>query len=231
MLHLLQELKKRVLLANQSLPLNGLVLLTWGNVSAIDREHNLIVIKPSGVSYENMDVDDMVVVDLEGKVVEGMLKPSSDLLTHIELYKNFHDVHGIVHTHSSWCTSWAQSSRSIPALGTTHADYFFGEIECTRPLTSNEIMNDYELNTGKVIIETLGDKNPLHFPGVIVDKHGPFNWGASPEQAVENAVVMEEVAKLAFNTRMLKPKVEQMEKVLLDKHYLRKHGENAYYGQ
>lgn len=230
-LYLLEALKERVLLANQSLPKHGLVLFTWGNVSAIDRAQNLVVIKPSGVSYDNMDKSDMVVVDLDGNVVEGKLKPSSDLLTHLEIYKNFENVQGIVHTHSSWCTSWAQASRNIPAFGTTHADYFYGEILCTRSLLDSEIQKDYELNTGKVIVETMRDKDPLSFPGVIVDKHGPFNWGISPEHAVENAVVMEEVAKLAFNTCMLQPKVDNMEKTLLDKHFLRKHGKNAYYGQ
>lgn len=228
---MLEKLKERVLLANKSLPRHGLVLFTWGNVSAIDRDKNLVVIKPSGVSYDNMIADDMVVVDLEGNIVEGDLKPSSDLLTHLEIYKNFQEVQGVVHTHSSWCTTWAQSSRNILALGTTHADYFHGEILCTRSLLDSEIKEDYELNTGKVIVETMKDKNPLHFPGVIVDKHGPFNWGTSPENAVENAVIMEEVAKLAYHTVMLQPVINNMEQSLLDKHFLRKHGKNAYYGQ
>lgn len=228
---MLEKLKERVLLANQSLPRHGLVLFTWGNVSAIDRGMNLVVIKPSGVSYDQMTAEDMVVVDLNGNVIEGHFKPSSDVLTHLEIYKNFEDVKGIVHTHSSWCTTWAQSSRNILALGTTHADYFYGEIPCTRPLLSSEIEDNYELNTGKVIIETMQGKNPLHFPGILVDKHGPFNWGTSPENAVENAVVMEEVAKLAFKTIILQPNIQNMETPLLDKHFLRKHGENAYYGQ
>lgn len=228
---LLESLKKIVYEANQALPKYKLVTFTWGNVSGIDREKGLVVIKPSGVKYEEMTVDDMVVVDLEGNVVEGNLKPSSDTPTHLVLYKNFPDIGGVVHTHSPWATSWAQAGKSIPPLGTTHADYFYGSIPCTRPMTADEIKNDYELETGNVIVETFKNIDPVAVPGVLVHGHGPFNWGKDPLDAVHNAVVMEEVAKLAFRTVMLNPQIKNLDQNLQDKHYFRKHGENAYYGQ
>jgi L-ribulose-5-phosphate 4-epimerase len=228
---MLEQLKEKVYTANLELPKRNLVTYTWGNVSGIDREMGLIVIKPSGVDYENMKADDMVVVDLNGNVVEGRLKPSSDTPTHIELYKKFLEVGGIVHTHSSWATIWAQAGMSIPAMGTTHADYFYGEIPCTRTLTKDEIMGEYEKETGSAIIETFKDKDPIHTPGVIVNDHGPFSWGKDAAEAVHNAVVMEEVAKMAYATRLLNPRDSGADKVLIDKHFLRKHGKNAYYGQ
>jgi len=228
---LLESLKKIVYEANQALPKYKLVTFTWGNVSGIDREKGLVVIKPSGVKYEEMTVDDMVVVDLEGNVVEGNLRPSSDTPTHLVLYKNFPDIGGVVHTHSPWATSWAQAGKSIPPLGTTHADYFYGSIPCTRPMTADEIKNDYELETGNVIVETFKNIDPVAVPGVLVHGHGPFNWGKDPLEAVHNAVVMEEVAKLAFRTVMLNPQIKNLDQNLQDKHYFRKHGENAYYGQ
>lgn len=228
---MLESLKKIVYEANQALPKYKLVTFTWGNVSGIDREKGLVVIKPSGVKYEEMTVDDMVVVDLEGNVVEGNLRPSSDTPTHLVLYKNFPDIGGVVHTHSPWATSWAQAGKSIPPLGTTHADYFYGSIPCTRPMTADEIKNDYELETGNVIVETFKNIDPVAVPGVLVHGHGPFNWGKDPLEAVHNAVVMEEVAKLAFRTIMLNPEIKNLDQNLQDKHYFRKHGENAYYGQ
>lgn len=228
---LLESLKKIVYEANQALPKYKLVTFTWGNVSGIDREKGLVVIKPSGVKYEEMTVDDMVVVDLEGNVVEGNLKPSSDTPTHLVLYKNFPDIGGVVHTHSPWATSWAQAGKSIPPLGTTHADYFYGSIPCTRPMTVDEIKKDYELETGNVIVETFKNIDPVAVPGVLVHGHGPFNWGKDPLEAVHNAVVMEVVAKLAFRTVMLNPEIKNLDQNLQDKHYFRKHGENAYYGQ
>lgn len=228
---MLESLKKIVYEANQALPKYKLVTFTWGNVSGIDREKGLVVIKPSGVKYEEMTVDDMVVVDLEGNVVEGNLRPSSDTPTHLVLYKNFPDIGGVVHTHSPWATSWAQAGKSIPPLGTTHADYFYGSIPCTRPMTADEIKNDYELETGNVIVETFKNIDPVAVPGVLVHGHGPFNWGKDPLDAVHNAVVMEEVAKLAFRTVMLNPQIKNLDQNLQDKHYFRKHGENAYYGQ
>ena len=228
---MLESLKKIVYEANQALPKYKLVTFTWGNVSGFDREKGLVVIKPSGVKYEEMTVDDMVEVDLEGNVVEGNLRPSSDTPTHLVLYKNFPDIGGVVHTHSPWATSWAQAGKSIPPLGTTHADYFYGSIPCTRPMTADEIKNDYELETVNVIVETFKNIDPVAVPGVLVHGHGPFNWGKDPLDAVHNAVVMEEVAKLAFRTVMLNPQIKNLDQNLQDKHYFRKHGENAYYGQ
>lgn len=228
---MLESLKKIVLEANQALPKYNLVTFTWGNVSGIDREKGLVVIKPSGVKYEEMTVDDMVVVDLDGNVIEGHLKPSSDTPTHLVLYKNFPEIGGIVHTHSPWATSWAQAGKAIPPLGTTHADYFYGAIPCTRPMTTDEIKNHYELETGHVIVETFKNIDPMAVPGVLVHGHGPFNWGKDPLEAVHNAVVMEEVAKLAFRTIVLNPDIRDLDQNLQDKHYFRKHGENAYYGQ
>lgn len=227
---MLSDLKKAVYLANMQLVHQELVIFTWGNVSGIDREKGLVVIKPSGVEYDAMTADDMVVTDMEGRVVEGDLKPSSDTPTHIELYKAFPAIGGIVHTHSPWATAWAQAGKAIPALGTTHADYFYGDIPCTRPLTKEEVERAYEVETGKVIIETFRKLDPLAVPGVIVANHAPFTWGKSPAQAVHNARVLEEVAKMAFHTLQLNPKAS-MDAFLLDKHYLRKHGKNAYYGQ
>ena len=228
---MLRELKQKVLEANLELPKKGLVTFTWGNVSAIDREKGLIVIKPSGVSYEEMKLEDMVVLDLEGKIVEGNLNPSSDTDTHILLYKKFKEIGGIVHTHSSWATSWAQAGREIPCFGTTQADYFYGSIPCTRKMTQEEIQGRYEYETGKVIVETFNGINPEFVPGVVVNNHGPFAWGKDAMDAVHNALVMEEVAKMAYRSIHLNKDLEAIDKNLLDKHFLRKHGENAYYGQ
>lgn len=230
---MLEKLKEEVLKANLELPKRGLVTYTWGNVSGIDREKGLVVIKPSGVEYEKMKAEDMVVVDLEGNVVEGDLKPSSDTPTHLILYKKFKDIGGVVHTHSTWATIWAQAGKSIPAYGTTHADYFYGEIPCTRKMTESEIKGKYEYETGEVIVETFETEKilPNDIPAVLVHSHGPFTWGKTPMEAVHNAVVLEELAKMAFNTETLNHNIQAMQKELLDKHFLRKHGKNAYYGQ
>lgn len=230
---MLEELKERVLIENLELDKRGLVTYTWGNVSAIDREKGLIVIKPSGVKYEDMKAEDMVVVDLRGNVVEGKYRPSSDTATHIELYLKYTELGGVVHTHSTFATSWAQSCNDIPALGTTHADYFYGDIPCTRRLSEVEIERAYEVETGKVIIETIEKRGikAIEVPGIIVASHGPFTWGKTPEEAVHNAVVLEEVAKMAYYTKSINPGIKQADKYLQDKHYLRKHGANAYYGQ
>ena len=228
------EMKKRVLKANLELPKYGLVTFTWGNVSEIDRTQGIVAIKPSGVEYEEMKVEDIILCDLEGNVVEGKLKPSSDLMTHLEFYRNFPDVGGVVHTHSKWATSWAQAGLDLPALGTTHADYFYGTIPCTRKMHSNEIKGEYELETGKVIVETFKERNikPNDVPGVLVHSHGPFAWGKDAKTAVYNAVVMEECAMMGFITKQLKlGDIQSMQNELLDKHFLRKHGANAYYGQ
>ena len=228
---MLEELKKRVCAANLLLPKHGLVVFTWGNVSGVDRDNELIVIKPSGVDYDGMEPEDMVVVDFDGKVVEGRFKPSSDTATHIELYKAFPHCGGIVHTHSRWATTFAQAGMDIPALGTTHADYFYGAIPCTRPMTGDEIKGGYEKETGKVIVECFSGRDPDAVPGALVHSHGPFIWGDTPETAVHNAVVAEEVAFMAWHTLLLNADIGPMDKTLLDKHYLRKHGANAYYGQ
>lgn len=227
---MLDELKQQVYEANMELPAKGLVTYTWGNVSGIDRERGLFVIKPSGVDYEKLTPDILVVMDLNGEKVEGDLNPSSDTPTHIELYKAFPEVGGIVHTHSPWATSWAQAGRSIPCYGTTHADYFFGDIPCARSLTVDEINGEYEKNTGIVIAETFEGKNPIYVPGVLCTNHGPFSWGADAAEAVHNAVVMEEVAKMAYRCEHLKKDIGEAPQVLQDKHFFRKHGENAYYG-
>ncbi|KLU62748.1 L-ribulose-5-phosphate 4-epimerase [Peptococcaceae bacterium CEB3] len=228
---MLEDLKEQVLEGNLQLLEHGLVIFTWGNVSGIDRERGLFVIKPSGVEYGKFTTTDLVVVDLDGNVVEGHLNPSSDTPTHLTLYKAMNSIGGIVHTHSSWATIWAQAGRSIPALGTTHADYFYGTIPCTRDMTDAEISGEYELETGRVIIETVGDRSPLEVPGVIVNSHGPFCWGKDALGAVHNAVVLEEVAKMAYHSLILNPSLTSIHQALLDKHYLRKHGINAYYGQ
>lgn len=228
---MLDKLKEDVLKANLALVKHGLVTFTWGNVSGIDRKSGLVVIKPSGVEYDGMTVEDMVIVDLEGNVVEGKWKPSSDTPTHLALYRAFEKIGGVVHTHSHWATSWAQAGRGIPAYGTTHGDYFYGEIPCTRKMTQSEIDGEYELETGNVIVETFKDKSAKDVPAVLVNSHGPFAWGDSANNAVHNAVVLEEVAFMAYHTEAIKPTVGVMQQELLDKHYLRKHGENAYYGQ
>jgi len=228
---MLEELKKTVLEANLLLPRHGLVTFTWGNVSGIDRDKGLIVIKPSGVEYDHMTEEDMVVVDLEGKVIEGKWKPSSDTATHIVLYKAFPNIGGVVHTHSRWATSFAQAGMDIPVMGTTQGDYFYGAIPCTRPMTDEEIRGEYELETGNVIVDTFKDKDPDQIPGVLVCSHGPFVWGKDPMNAVHNSVVMEEVAFMDYHALMLNPEHRSMQQTLLDKHYLRKHGADAYYGQ
>jgi len=228
---MLEKLRQKVYEANMELPKRGLITYTWGNVSGIDRETGLFVIKPSGVDYDVLKPEDMVVMNLDGEKVEGNYKPSSDTATHLELYKAFPEVGGIVHTHSPWATSWAQAGRSIPCYGTTHADYFYGEIPCSRGLTVAEIAREYEKNTGLVVIETFKDKNPMHVPGVILENHGPFTWGKDADEAVHNAVVLEEVAKMAYRTEQLNHEVRPAPQELQDKHFLRKHGENAYYGQ
>ena len=230
---MLEELKKIVCEANLELPKYGLVTFTWGNVSGVDREKGLMVIKPSGVDYDTMTAEDMVVVDLAGNVVEGKWKPSSDTATHIALYNAFPNIGGVVHTHSRWATSWAQAGKSINAYGTTHGDYFYGTIPCTRKMTPAEIGGEYELETGNVIIETFKDRNidPDQVPAVLVCSHGPFAWGTDPHNAVHNSVVLEELAFMAFHTEAMTPGISSMQQELLDKHYLRKHGKNAYYGQ
>ena len=230
---MLEKLKQEVLEANLLLPKYKLVTFTWGNVSGIDRARGLVVIKPSGVPYKTMSAEDMVVVDLEGKVAEGKWKPSSDTATHLELYRAFPKCGGIVHTHSRWATTFAQAGMDIPAMGTTQADYFYGAIPCTRPMTDAEIKGEYEKETGTVIIETFRSRgiDPAQVPGVTVFSHGPFAWGKDAMEAVHNAVVMEEVAFMDFHAMLLTPGLPSMQQTLLDKHYLRKHGKNAYYGQ
>lgn len=229
---MLRELREEVYEANMALPRHGLVVFTWGNVSGIDRERGLFVIKPSGVDYDRLAPESLVVCDLEGRVVEGELNPSSDTATHAELYRAWGDViGGIVHTHSAHATAWAQAGRSIPCYGTTQADYFYGEVPCMRGLTQEEIESAYELNTGKVIVEGFADLDPVSHPGCLVRNHGPFSWGSDAAQAVYHAVVIEEVARMALETELLRPGVEPAPQYLLDKHYLRKHGPNAYYGQ
>lgn len=228
----LSTLRERVCAANQALVGHGLVTFTWGNVSGVDREAGIMLIKPSGVAYDDLTPERMVPVRLDdGEVLDDRLRPSSDTPTHLALYRRYPDLGGVVHTHSSMATAWAQAGRAIPALGTTHADYFHGAIPCSRALTKAEIDGDYELNTGHVIIETLGDSPPLTVPGILVREHAPFAWGADPEAAVHNAVVIEEVAKMAMHTLLLNPDCGPIQQVLLDKHYLRKHGKGAYYGQ
>ena len=230
---MLEKLKQEVYEANMELPRRGLVTYTWGNVSGIDRESGLFVIKPSGVEYDELTPDDLVVLDLEGNKVEGKLNPSSDTKTHIELYKAFPELGGVVHTHSTHAVAWAQAGRDIPCFGTTHADYFYGPVPCARALTQEEIDEDYEKNTGKVIIEAFRGRNiqPMHVPGVVCTSHGPFTWGKDAAQAVYHAVVLEEVAKMALLTLQIDPNAAPAPQRIQDKHFLRKHGPNAYYGQ
>lgn len=229
---MLEELKDQVYEANLQLPQYGLVTFTWGNVSGVDREKGLMVIKPSGVSYEALKPEDMVIVDMiTGEPSKGNLKPSSDTPTHLELYNAFPNIGGIVHTHSRWATIFAQAGQTIRALGTTHADHFYGEVPCTRKMKVEEINGDYEKGTGLVIKELFKDKDPDATPAVLVHSHGPFTWGKNPQEALHNAVVLEEVAFMNYHTQMLDANIPTMQKELLDKHYLRKHGDNAYYGQ
>ena len=230
---MLKKLKHAVYEANMELPHRGLVTYTWGNVSGIDRERGLVVIKPSGVSYDELTPDDLVVLDLDGKVVDGKLNPSSDTKTHLELYKAFPEIGGIVHTHSPYAVGWAQAGRDIPAYGTTHADYFYGPVPCCRSLTEQEVEEDYERNTGLVIVETFRQRelDPVHVPGAICRNHGPFTWGKDAAQAVYHAVVLEEVAQMAVYTTQIAPDAQPAPQYVLDKHFLRKHGPNAYYGQ
>lgn len=230
---MLEQLKQQVYEANMELPRRGLVTYTWGNVSGIDRESGLFVIKPSGVEYDELRPEDLVVLDLNGNKVEGKLNPSSDTKTHIELYKAFPELGGIVHTHSTHAVAWAQAGRDIPCFGTTHADYFYGPVPCARALTQEEIDEDYEKNTGKVIIEAFHGRNiqPMHVPGVVCSSHGPFTWGKDAAQAVYHAVILEEVAKMALLTLQIDPNAAPAPQRIQDKHFLRKHGPNAYYGQ
>ena len=228
---MLEKLKQQVYEANMELPEKGLITYTWGNVSGIDREKGLFVIKPSGVPYEELKPEDMVVMNLQGEKVEGDLNPSSDTPTHLELYKAFEKLGGNVHTHSPWATSWAQAGRAIPCYGTTHADYFYGQIPCARSLTKEEIEGNYEENTGRVIIEAFAEGNPEYVPGILCANHGPFTWGKDAAEAVHNAVVLEEVAKMAYRTEQLRNQTVGAPGYLQDKHFFRKHGENAYYGQ
>ena len=228
---MLEELKQKVYEANMELPRRGLITYTWGNVSGIDREKGLFVIKPSGVDYDVLKPSDMVVMDLEGNKVEGEMNPSSDTATHVELYNGFKEIGGIVHTHSPHATAWAQAGRALPCYGTTHADYFYGEIPCARNLTAEEIEEGYEKNTGKVIIETFQGKNPVYIPAVLCKNHGPFTWGRDAAEAVHNAVVLEEIARMNFMTELINPQVGPAPQCMQDKHFMRKHGPNAYYGQ
>lgn len=230
---MLESLKEEIFLANMELPKQGLVKYTWGNVSGVDREKELFVIKPSGVSYGTLTAKDMVVCDFEGNVVEGDLSPSSDTMTHAVLYRHFKDIGGIVHTHSEWATAWSQAGLDVPAMGTTHADTFYGSIPCARFLTQEEIDRGYEKETGQVIVETFKERNiqPLEIPGVLLHGHAPFTWGKTAADAVVNAVVLDEVCKMNYYTRQLNSYAEELPQRILDKHYLRKHGKNAYYGQ
>lgn len=230
---MLEQLKEEVFQANLELPRQGLIKYTWGNVSAIDREKNLFVIKPSGVDYQTMQAKDMVVCDLDGNVVEGELNPSSDMPTHAVLYRHFSEIGGIVHTHSTWATTWAQAGLDLPAMGTTHADTFYGTVPCARFLTKEEIDQGYEAQTGELIVTTFNERQiqPMEIPGVLLHGHGPFTWGKDASSAVVNAVVLEEVAKMNLFTRQLNSFAQELPQAILDKHYLRKHGKNAYYGQ
>jgi len=228
---MLKKLRKQVYEANMQLAEFGLITLTWGNVSGIDRERGLVVIKPSGVPYNKLSPENMVIVNMQGSVLDDGGKPSSDTATHLRLYEAFPHIGGVVHTHSTWATIYAQAGIGIPAYGTTHADYFYGKVPVTRALTDTEIAGNYELETGNIIVETFQKNDSAAMPGVVVKSHGPFTWGISPNKAVENAVVLEEIAKLAYHTKKLMPNTPPIPQGLLDKHYLRKHGANAYYGQ
>lgn len=227
---MLKKLKEKVYRANIELVRHGLVIFTWGNVSGIDRDLGLVAIKPSGVDYDVMTPDDMVIVDLDGKVVDGNLRPSSDTPTHIELYRAFPEIGGVVHTHSTYATAWAQAGVDLPNIGTTHADYFHDAIPCTTDMTPDEVNGDYELETGRVIVKRFEGINPVHTPGVLVKNHGPFTWGATPAEAVHNAVVLEQIAKMAFVAYSVNPSLT-MNPLLIEKHFSRKHGPGAYYGQ
>ncbi len=228
---MLESLKQAVFKANLDLPKHNLVTFTWGNVSGIDRQRGLVAIKPSGVAYDKLKASDIVIVDLEGNKVEGELNPSSDTPTHLVFYNHFKEIGGVVHTHSPWATSFAQAGKPVMAFGTTHADYYYGDIPCTRKMSREEVEGEYEKETGNVIVEAFKNIDPMQVPGVLVNMHGPFTWGTDPDNAVHNSVVLEEVAKMAYNTIQLTPGIGQMDKTLLDKHFLRKHGANAYYGQ
>lgn len=226
-----QELKTRVCQANLELKKQGLIILSWGNVSEIDRKAGVVAIKPSGISYDELTTDDIVVLDLDGNRIEGELNPSSDTATHLELYRNFPEIGGVCHTHSTYATIWAQAKKEIPCFGTTHADNFYGTVPVTREMTENEIKSEYELNTGKVIVERYQELDAMQNPAVLVACHGPFTWGKSAKASVTNALVLEEVAKIAAGTLAINPDLKEISKILLDKHFLRKHGKNAYYGQ
>ncbi len=228
---MLTSLREQVLKANLELNNRGLVVYTWGNVSGIDRERGLVVIKPSGVKYETLTADQLVVVNLKGEIAAGDLRPSSDLPTHLELYRRFPNIGGVAHTHSTYAVAWAQALISLPCLGTTHADHFYGSIPCTRPLSQEEVQDQYELNTGRVIVETFKGLDPNSMPAVLVGQHGPFTWGKDADDAVKNSVILEEVAKIAWITAGVGGNKRAVPQYLLDKHYLRKHGKNAYYGQ
>lgn len=228
---MLEKLKQEVWEANLQLTHFRLVVFTWGNVSGVDRERGLVAIKPSGVDYEVMTAEDIIITDMDGHVIEGNLKPSSDLPTHLELYKAWPQIGGVAHTHSRWATVFAQAGRGIPPLGTTHADYFYGEIPCTRPMSDTEIKGEYERETGRVIIERFARLSPARIPAALVVNHGPFAWGKDPREAVHNSVVMEELAFMAWHNLVMQPALADMPQILMDKHYLRKHGSNAYYGQ
>ena len=228
---MLENLKIDVCEANLELKRNNLIIYSWGNVSGIDREKGIVAIKPSGISYDSLTPNEIVLLTLDGEVVEGDLRPSSDTPTHLELYRTFPNIGGVCHTHSPNATVWAQACRPIPCLGTTHADYYYGSIPVTEPMTQTQIQTDYELNTGKVIVETFKESDPDQMPAVLVANHGPFTWGPNPDKAVESAVVLEQVAEMALKTSILKPELPAISQTLLDKHYLRKHGKNAYYGQ
>jgi len=226
-----EELKQRVYAANMDLQRHGLVVFTWGNVSGIDRARGIVAIKPSGIGYDELSPEKIVLLDLQGNIIEGELRPSSDTATHLELYRSFDGIGGITHTHSSYATMWAQAQREIPCFGTTHADHFYGPVPVTDAMTPKEIERDYEANTGRVIVRRFANLDPLQIPAVLVANHGPFTWGAGAGESVTNAVVLEEVARMAWGTLEVNPRQQAISKALLDKHYLRKHGKNAYYGQ
>ena len=228
---MLEQLREEVCQANLELPKRGLIIFSWGNVSGIDREKGLIAIKPSGIDYDDLTPDKLVILDLDGNVVEGDMNPSSDTPTHLELYRKFPGVGGVCHTHSTNATVWAQACRPIPCLGTTHADYFYGEIPVTDIMTKEQIETEYELNTGKIIVDTFAGRDAMQMPAVLVANHGPFTWGKNAAKSVESAIVLEQVAEMAIKTAVLKPELPPISQNLLDKHYLRKHGKNAYYGQ